>query len=842
VQLAFALIVNGAVIPQIVRLENDQLLIRWLPASLNQEVNMLVNEFELNSNLANFKLNLEDREIPITKTPALNLLSVFITELISFLNQVDKPDIYTELFFKIKAFRFHKPGENKISTSIQNWLKRYYLSEGIYKLQFQVFEFEIDKFSIEIVILENDLGNQKIVPLNEIFSNNRYKNSRFEILQMLSQLSSFIPWIDKVINEEGKLPIVLNESTFADFLFQVVPSIQMMNIPVLLPKSLSHILKPKISIKVKKEATSPTFFRLDQLLSFDWKIAIGEELIDETEFMKLVKKSNGLIRYKSSFIYVNQSELEKIKNHFKNNQELSTFTLLRSALTGEYEGAKVLLTDELTQSIKELSEFPEIELPKGLKAKLRPYQHRGYSWLYRNAKIGFGSLLADDMGLGKTIQIITLLLKYKIEGHFKNAKALIIVPTGLLTNWQSELERFAPKLKYKVFHGTKRELTKKDQYDVLITTYGLIRNEVNELKKMPWHVVIIDEAQNIKNGLTEQSKAVKTIPANHFIALSGTPVENRLSELYYILDYTNRGILGNFKDFTDHYINPIQKHNDEDVAKKLMQVNAPFIMRRLKSDKTIISDLPDKIEIDSYAQLELEQAALYKETLAEALKEINNIQETDYQSLFKRQGLVLQMILALKQICNHPTQFLKNKVMNPAISGKMNLLFDKLDTILECNEKVLIFTQYKEMGDLICHFIAERYQETPLFYNGSVNLKNRNIILDNFQNNPADRMLVLTLKSAGTGLNLTSANHVIHYDLWWNPAVENQATDRAFRIGQRKNVMVHRFITKNTFEERINELIQKKKALANMTVSTGENWIGNLSNKELKELFTLKVD
>ena len=384
-----------------------------------------------------------------------------------------------------------------------------------------------------------------------------------------------------------------------------------------------------------------------------------------------------------------------------------------------------------------------------------------------------------------------------------------------------------------------RKLEKNDDFDVLISSYGIIRSDAKNLKKRKWHSLVIDEAQNIKNAGTAQAKAVKSIGANNFIALSGTPVENRLSELWSIMDYSNRGFLGNIKEFNEMFGIPIQQYNDEEAVKKLKKVTSPFLMRRLKSDKSIISDLPDKIEINSYSNLAKEQASLYEETLQKAMRDIENMETADSKALFVRRGLVLQMILALKQICNHPTQFLKNNRLDANLSGKTNLLFDKLDSIIENGEKVLIFTQFTEMGHLLKHFIYERYKEEPMFYHGGSSMKQRNEMVYNFQNNRADKIFILSLKAAGTGLNLTAANHVIHYDLWWNPAVEAQATDRAYRIGQKNNVMVHRFITKNTFEEKIDEMIQSKKALAELTVATGENWIGNMSNKELRNMFEI---
>ena len=628
----------------------------------------------------------------------------------------------------------------------------------------------------------------------------------------------------------------MDNGTFTPFLLQMIPAIQLLDIEVLLPKALKEILKPKASIKLKKK-TGKSFLRLDQLLDFDWQVAVGDTVMNEEEFRKLLKKSEGLIKYKSRYIYVSREELEKLHRHFNANKELSAFQLLRSALSGDYFGAKISLTDEVRNLIKELSEFTEIPLPKNINAALRPYQQRGYSWLYRNAQIGFGSVLADDMGLGKTLQVIATLLKYKEEGQLTNKKALIVVPTGLLSNWQAEIEKFAPSLKTNIFHGTHRKIEK--GFDVLLTSYGIVRTEAPRLKKMHWHSLVIDEAQHIKNQDTVQAKAIKSIGADNFIAMSGTPVENRLSELWSILDYSNRGFLGNNKEFHETYSIPIETYNDAAVAEKLKKVTAPFIMRRLKTDKSIINDLPNKLEMDCFSTLIKEQASLYEKTLEEALKEIEAINPSDKKGLFVRQGLVLQMILALKQICNHPAQFLKNNMLDASMSGKLALLFDKLDSIIESNEKVLIFTQFTEMGKMLQHFITERYKETPLFYHGGCTIKQRKEMVDAFQTNHADKIFILSLKAAGTGLNLTAASHVIHYDLWWNPAVESQATDRAYRIGQKSNVMVHRFITKNTFEERINDMIQSKKALAHMTVATGENWIGNFSNKELKDLFKM---
>jgi len=597
-------------------------------------------------------------------------------------------------------------------------------------------------------------------------------------------------------------------------------------------------LRPKASVKLRSKSSGEgSFIRLDDLLTFDWQVAIGDQVMSLDEFNSYFRKASGLMKFKENYVYMDENDLERLHKHFSSTKPLNSFQLLHTALMQEFEGAPVVLSPEVEKMIKEFNSDKSIELPNGLNANLRPYQHRGFSWMYRNMKIGFGSIIADDMGLGKTVQVIAIIQKLKEDGIInQKQKGLIIVPTGLLINWQTEFEKFAPGITTQIYHGTTRNVKDFDA-DILLSTYGVVRGDFEVLKKKKWQIVVIDEAQNIKNNETAQSKAVKSIPAGVRIAMSGTPVENRLSEFWSIMDFANKGYLGNEKTFREEFASPIQLFNDEHAVAKFRRITAPFLMRRLKSDKSIISDLPDKIEQNQYSLLTKPQAALYEKTLQMAMEEIEGISGNDHQSLFKRQGLVLQMILALKQICNHPTQFLKNGKDDPALSGKTILLLDMLEPMVDSGQKVIIFSQFREMGILLQKFISERVGEEPMFLHGGCSIKQRQEMVNRFQNNRADKIFLLSLKAAGTGLNLTAASQVIHYDLWWNPAVEAQATDRAYRIGQTKNVQVHRFITKNTFEERIDEMIQKKKHLADMTVATGENWIGKLSNKELREIF-----
>ena len=521
--------------------------------------------------------------------------------------------------------------------------------------------------------------------------------------------------------------------------------------------------------------------------------------------------------------------LDKLKNPPKLNQNV----IFQTALKEEYDGAKIELNKEAKALVKTLLESEEADVPKGLKATLRPYQLRGYEWMYKNLRLGFGSVIADDMGLGKTLQVITTLLKLKEDGRLEKEKALVIVPTTLLTNWDKEIRRFAPDLKAHIYHGAGRKIEPLQEADILLTTYGVARTETARLQKQKWAVLAIDEAQNIKNPSTAQTKAIKKINATIKIAMSGTPVENRLSEYWSIFDFTNKGYLGSLANFKTDFAKPIEVDRDQSQLDVFKKITEPFIMRRLKSDRTVIKDLPEKIEKDQFCKLTPQQSAIYQNVLG------TTMQAVETADGISRKGIVLKLITALKQVCNHPKQFLKKGDADPALSGKSQLLFDLMKQILENGEKTLIFTQYQEMGKMLAEMLEKEFGLKISFLHGGVSRKKRDEMVEDFQNNRTTRVLILSLKAGGTGLNLTAANNVIHYDLWWNPAVEAQATDRAYRIGQKKNVIVHRFITQGTFEEKINQLLMKKKELAELTVATGEKWIGEYSDNELRELVSL---
>ena len=474
------------------------------------------------------------------------------------------------------------------------------------------------------------------------------------------------------------------------------------------------------------------------------------------------------------------------------------------------------------------------DAPHSLTGDLRPYQKIGYSWLVQNIRYGFGSILADDMGLGKTIQILSAILYYKENNLLEDKTALIIVPPTLISNWENEIKKFTPDLTYFIYHGSNRTFPL-ETYDIILTSYGVVRLDLDMFVDQRWFLCIIDEAQNIKNPNTEQTKAIKSVDARSKVALTGTPIENKLMDYWSIFDFTNKGYLSTKDDFKRQYVMPIEKLEDEETLDDLRTIAKPFVLRRLKTDDDIKKELPEKFINDIYCTLSKKQIKLYNAILDEIFFDIENSKG------IQRKGIILKILTALKQTCNHPAQFLDIK--NPKISesGKMELLVDILSNILDANEKVLIFTQYVEMGKLIQELISKKFKQEVLFLHGSQTRIEKANVIDTFQEDENYKILVATLKTGGTGLNLTAAQNVIHYDLWWNPAVENQATDRVHRIGQENDVMVYRFITKGTLEETIDAISKHKTDLASKSIVSDETFLTEMTNEELKEVLKLRL-
>ena len=846
------LVERGAYLPRLMQCNQDVYQIIWIPAMFNDSVNIVfnnlllwlpVNMVSVNASWKiqkNKAMNLKNGFQFARKEEALQLLcSHFITN--SIRNNFHQNPLsrkysptdqkVVQLFFSGIAQEFSGYSENEIPNTIQLWLQRFYLSERNFSPLLHVKEMEEGRFMVEVMIKKNDRSIGTIESLSAFLQNNKDEH-KMQVLKNLNLLSEYYPDLNKIIETNGKENLIYKAQSFSDVLIRILPALNLFGIKALLPKSLQNILRPKVSLKLSSNKKNTQYFSLSELISYDWQIAIGENHISPEAFSKLAKSTSGLVWMHDQYVMMSQDEVSKIIRQLEKPEVLSKNQLLQAALSADYENAFVKIDDKLKKQLKEFTSEDKIKLPFGLNATLRPYQERGFNWIYKNSKLGLGSLLADDMGLGKTLQVITALLKFKEEGMLDKKPALVIVPTTLITNWLNEIKRFAPGLRTHLFHGAGRTFTTKN-VDVLITTFGIARTENERLCKQSWHVMVVDEAQNIKNPEIIQTKAIKKIKSNIKIAMSGTPVENRLNEYWSIFDFANPDYLGNISWFNSEYGKPIEINQDQHKLTKFKLITAPFIMRRVKTDKSIINDLPDKIENNQYCSLTKEQAALYQNLTNDLLEMVESAEGIN------RRGLILKLLLVLKQVCNHPAQYLKNNNHNPELSGKMMMFLQLLETIYENNEKVIIFSQYREMGEILRTVIHHHFGKKALQLHGGNSRKERDAMVDAFQNSKQADTFILSIKAGGTGLNLTAAANVIHYDLWWNPAVESQATDRAFRIGQKQNVMVHRLITKGTLEEKIDEMIKSKRKLANLTVANGEKWIGELSDKELMNLVAL---
>ncbi|MDE5878000.1 MAG: DEAD/DEAH box helicase family protein [Muribaculaceae bacterium] len=834
--LAANLLSHKDIVPAIVSAGKSYRIL-WQPAILHSEIRNIVKSV---TDIVPAKAVVYGRENVLNAGEWLlcNMLNVMITQ-ISSIQYFHEP--LSDLFFLNEPQRFSGIGQNNIPGGIKVWTDRFFMLDERYKFSLWVDE-KSTKFSVNLYIAISEQGNSivKRIPFTDFMGNPTFATQQLEVMTKLTSLTDYMPELRNYITAQGTKPMKFDTRSLVPFLFKTLPLMRLLGVDVILPKSLRELVTPKVTVKIGRKSTSEnkSYVRLDELLEFSWEVALGDEAISVEEFKDIMHHAGELVKFKGRYIFTTPEELERISKQLMKGERLTSQEMLAIALSESYKDAPVTLTTACRELLDRFRQSPTLPLPAGLQAELRPYQLRGYEWMMHNLSLGFGAIIADDMGLGKTLQVIAVLLRLKENGRLDKCKVLVVVPTGLLTNWQKECTRFAPALKVDIYHGPNRNLDTFEA-DVMLTSYGVMRSDVAKLKKLKWELLVIDEAQNIKNSTTAQAKAINSVPAIGHIAMSGTPVENRLSEYWSIMNFANKGLLGTLKEFNKKYGRPIQLEGNKEVAERFKATTSPFMLRRLKSDKSIISDLPDKTERDEYASLTPDQSALYQQTLNEAMREIEGITGKDHASLFKREGLVLQMIMALKQICNHPAQFLKTKQADANLSGKAMLLMDLVHGIVDSGEKVLIFTQFKEMGDLIVKML-DKIDIPSMFYHGGTTLKKRNEMVERFQNQRSAQVFVLSLKAAGTGLNLTAATNVIHFDLWWNPAVEAQATDRAYRIGQHRNVQVYRFITKGTFEEKINTMIQDKKRLADLTVGTGEKWLAEMSDSELRSIFTLE--
>jgi SNF2 family DNA or RNA helicase len=672
-----------------------------------------------------------------------------------------------------------------------------------------------------------------------------------ELLAGLGAAARLFGEIEDALREAAPALVELDTAGAFRFLKETGPLLSGAGFGVLLP---DWVRKARLGLKLTTRSKSTaaasvtgSAFGLGDLMDFRYDVAVGGEAVDPAELAELARLKVPLVRLRGQWVELDEAHLSAALRFLERNPAgtMSAAEALRAGLTGPADDVPLvdvdadgwlgdLLSGQADRRLRPMS------TPAGFAGELRPYQERGLSWLSFLGDLGLGGVLADDMGLGKTIQLLSLIAS---PGREPGAgPTLLICPMSLVGNWEREAARFTPGLRVHVHHGADRldgdQLTEAlAAADLVITSYGVATRDCAALGRLTWTRVVCDEAQNIKNHATKQARAVRALPAGARIALTGTPVENRLSELWSIMEFTNPGLLGPAENFREKYAIPIERHGSDEAAAALKRLTRPFLLRRLKTDKTIISDLPDKQEMKVWCNLTPEQASLYAATVTDMLSRIE--EATDDIS---RRGLVLATMAKLKQVCNHPAHLLGDGSRLPGRSGKLARLEEICDEIMAEGDKALCFTQYAEFGRMLQPHLAARLGCPVLFLHGGTTKKQRDAMVATFGELAEPALFLLSLKAGGTGLNLTAASHVIHVDRWWNPAVEDQATDRAFRIGQRKNVQVRKFVCVGTLEERIDAMIEEKKALAMRIVGTGESWLTELSTDDLRAVLTLSPE
>jgi hypothetical protein len=673
-----------------------------------------------------------------------------------------------------------------------------------------------------------------------------------ELLAGLGAAARLFPDLDEALREPAPAAVALDTGGALRFLRETGPVLAGAGFGVLLP---DWARKARLGLKLTAKSASSgpasarrSAFGLQDLVEFRYDLAVGDQVLSAEELDELAALKIPLVRIRGQWVELDDAHL-KAALKFLERKRSGTMTAADVLLggAGDEPGELPLTTVEADGWLGDLlsgqadRRLAPMVTPDGFGGELRPYQERGLAWLSFLGNLGLGAVLADDMGLGKTVQLLALIAASRTGTEPANP-TLLVCPMSLVGNWQREAARFTPDLRVHVHHGAERlagdELAAAlAGADLVITTYGIATRDRTALAQVTWARVVCDEAQAIKNHATAQARAVRALPASARIALTGTPVENQLSELWSIMEFTNPGLLGSAKGFRERYAIPVERHGDPDAADKLRRITRPFLLRRLKTDKSIISDLPEKQEMKVWCTLTQEQASLYQATVTDMLSRID-----DASDEITRRGLVLATMAKLKQVCNHPAHLLGDGSRLPGRSGKLARLEEICEEIAADGDKALCFTQYAEFGRMLQPYLAARIGCTVLFLHGGTTKKQRDAMVDRFQEATEPVLFLLSLKAGGTGLNLTAASHVIHVDRWWNPAVEEQATDRAFRIGQRRDVQVRKFVCVGTLEERIDAMIEEKKALAEQIVGTGESWLANLSTAQLRDVIALTPD
>ncbi|MDO8689853.1 MAG: DEAD/DEAH box helicase [Dehalococcoidia bacterium] len=679
----------------------------------------------------------------------------------------------------------------------------------------------------------------------------RGENPQEKLLADLGRAARLVPALETCVGLQRPTACAISLDEAYAFLRESVPLLEEAGFGVIVPPWWQQpVVRFGARLRVRPKdgvGEARSALGLQALVEYDWEVSLGEEKLSPDEFEQLAALKSPLVQVRGQWTELRPLEIEAASAFFERKGSNMTLSqALRIGLSGGQSdtGVPILGMEahgwirDLLAEIDRGAPMRELPSPEGFSGVLRPYQVRGYSWLAFLDQFGLGACLADDMGLGKTIQVIALLLHERSLKR-SHGPTLIIAPMSVVGNWQREMERFGPSLTVMVHHGTSRLsgrafAREAQRRDVVISTYPLAYRDHAHLSVVPWERLVLDEAQNIKNPTTRQTQALRSLKVSRRLALTGTPVENRLSDLWSIMEFLNPGYLGSAKRFREVFSTPIEKYHDARSLARLHRMVQPFLLRRLKTDPSIISDLPEKQEMKVFCQLTKEQAALYQAVVSDMLEKIQSSEG------IARRGMVLGAITRLKQVCNHPVHFLRDGGSLAGRSGKLLRLVEMLDEAMSEGDRALVFTQFAEMGHILQSQLQEELGCEVLFLHGGTPRKKRDQIVRRFQDEADGApVLVLSLKAGGTGLNLTAASHVFHFDRWWNPAVEAQATDRAFRIGQKKNVQVHKYVCVGTLEERIDRLIEEKKELAEIVVGAGEGWLTEMSNAQLRELLTL---
>ena len=674
-----------------------------------------------------------------------------------------------------------------------------------------------------------------------------------DLLAGLGRASRLFPELDGELQGAAPASVVLDTRAALQFLKETGPLLAAAGFGVLLP---DWVRRSRLGLKLttkSRTATGPGSvtapkFGLADLVDFRYELAVGDQTLDPDELAELARLKVPLVRLRGQWVELDERHL-KAALQFLERGGAGVMSAGDALLAGLGEGGGELPLTEVDADgwLGDLlsghadGRLEPMGTPASFRGELRPYQERGLAWLSFLGNLGLGAVLADDMGLGKSPQTLALLAAERDSGT-PTGPTLLICPMSLVGNWQHEAARFTPELVVHVHHGSDRlagpELAAAvAAADLVITTYGVATRDREALAQVPWSRLVCDEAQNIKNAATLQARAVRAIPAGSRVALTGTPVENRLTELWSILEFTSPGLLGPAERFRRRFVIPIERNSDAEATEQLKRATGPFILRRLKTDKTVIADLPDKLEMKVWCNLTAEQASLYQATVDDMMARIEAAEPG-----IERRGLVLATMARLKQVCNHPAHLLGDGSRLDGRSGKLARLEEICDEVVAAGDKALCFTQYAEFGRMLQPYLTARLGCEVHFLHGGTSKKRRDEMVSEFQEGTEPAVFLLSLKAGGTGLNLTAANHVIHVDRWWNPAVEDQATDRAFRIGQRRDVQVRKFVCVGTVEERIDQMIEDKKALAAAIVGTGESWLTELSVADLRQVIELSPE